>query len=414
MTSSHFTARFFAHNRARLRRHFESQLPIVVTGNGLMQRTGDTNYPFRQDSNFWYLTGINEPNLMLVIDEADEYLIVPTQVSSQAAFDGARNHEQLRQRSGISKILNPAEGYKDLRNRLLHTKQAATCLPAKPFDTWHGMYISPARHRLTAKLRRISPGITLHDLRPQLAAMRCIKQPPELHAIQQAIDITCATIDDIRVASILKSYSAEYELEAAITTGFRKRGATGHAWPPIIAAGTNTTIIHSMANNAPIRAGDSIIIDIGAEVENYTADISRTISARPLKGRHLDVFTAAKTVQNQALALLKPGDYRAYERQVAMLMGAQLKRLGLITNATDVDGIRRYFPTATSHFMGLDVHDVGDYRAPLAPGMVLTCEPGIYIPEEGIGVRIEDDVLLTSNGNRLLSQHCSQDAYVAA
>jgi Xaa-Pro aminopeptidase len=155
------------------------------------------------------------------------------------------------------------------------------------------------------------------------------------------------------------------------------------------------------------------VVDVGAEVECYAADITRTLSLQPPSDRQQAVLDAVKDVQQAAAAFLQPGvDLKTYENYVATQMGRALVRLGLATNPDDRAALRRYYPHATSHFLGLDVHDVGDYSAPLEPGMVLTCEPGIYIPEEGIGVRLEDDLLVTKTGTQNLSGDCAYDAYV--
>lgn len=180
-------------------------------------------------------------------------------------------------------------------------------------------------------------------------------------------------------------------------------GATGHAFEPIVAGGKRACTLHNVSNNAPLRSGELIVCDVGAEVSHYAADLTRTVSRGKATQRQKDVHQAVGEVQSFALGLLRPGTrMQTYENKVAKYLGGQLKQLGLITSLK-TDDIRKYYPHATSHFMGLNVHDVGDYSLPLKPNTVLTCEPGIYIPAEGIGVRIEDDVLITSGGNQVLS-----------
>jgi Xaa-Pro aminopeptidase len=231
-----------------------------------------------------------------------------------------------------------------------------------------------------------------------------IKQPPELVALQQAIDITSKSLNDALAAG--KEYEFEYQLEASIAHGFRYRGAHGHSFEPIVAGGKNACTLHNVKNRSPLHQQTLVVCDVGAEVSHYAADITRTISVGKPTTRQKAVYAAVLSVQEYALGLLKPGvSLKKYEQQVVKRMGEELKRLGLIKRA-DSKNIRQYFPHATSHFLGLNVHDVGDYQLPLEAGIVLTCEPGIYIPEEGIGVRLEDDVLITSEGNRVLSVAC--------
>jgi Xaa-Pro aminopeptidase len=253
----------------------------------------------------------------------------------------------------------------------------------------------------------MAPGLKIRDIRTDMATMRSIKQAQELRALQQAIDITGETLREI-ASSSFRTAKHEYEIEAALSYGFRRRGARGHAFAPIVGAGIHSTTLHYLDNEGPISRDDVIVLDVGAEVEHYAADITRTVSQTLMTGRRAEVFKAVAATQDYAVSLIKPGMLlRDYEIAVEEFIGKQLLQLGVITTRSREE-IRRYFPHATSHFLGLDTHDVGDYRAPLQANMVITCEPGIYIPEEGIGVRIEDDVLITENGCKVLSQACPQ------
>lgn len=408
-----FTSDFFQGNRQKLRKA-AGVFPIVVSANGLMQRNGDTAFPFRQDSNFWYLTGLTIPNAILVIEEHEDYLLIPELDRAQEAFNGAFDRAALQHRSGIQTIESHAAGYARLRQHIRqHPKAAvATCFASPVFSAWHGMYTNPARRQLIAKLKRMQPGLKLVDIRPILLAMRVIKQSAERDAIQQAVDITCSAIDKVRGSETLRSFAYEYDVELALTAHFKHSGSKGHAWTPVIANGKNAATIHAETLTGKMIPQAFTVLDVGAEVALYTADISRTVCAVQPNPRQAAVFSAVQTVQDYALSLLKPGvQIHSYEKQVEQAMGRQLKQLKLITSESDTDQIRRYYPHAASHFLGLDVHDVGDYRAPLQPGMVLTCEPGIYIPEESIGVRLEDDVIIEENGNTVMSATCSRSPF---
>lgn len=401
-----FSAKFFAGNRERLRGKTDASTPIIITGNGSMQRASDEPFKFVQDSNFWYLTGLNEPDLVLVIHSKGAFLIAPVLSAEREAFDGAYDFAAIATRSGITEILDERTGWQRVRGLVQSTHTVATLNPAPSFMARYRLHTLPYRRRLIAKLKRLEPALTIQDLRPQLANMRVVKQAEELKALQKAIDITSETLQEITKPDMLKQARYEYELEAAISYGFRRRGAEGHAFEPIVGAGKDGTTLHHVHNNSPIATQDLIVLDIGASVDHYAADITRTVCPRPMSVRQQAVFTAVAAVQDYALSLLKPGTYlHEYEQAVSDYMGTQLTRLGLIAKPNPA-AIRHYFPHATSHFLGLDVHDVGNYREPLAPGMVLTCEPGIYIPEEGIGVRLEDDILITETGNQVLSTAC--------
>lgn len=401
-----FTHQFFAANRARLRERLGDGRPIVVTANGLLQRGADSAYPFAQDANFWYLTGIEEPDVTLVMDGEREFLLVPGREATREAFDGAVDAKLLTDQSGITDILDEINGWNRLDGLLTVNPAVATLANAPTYIPELGMYANPARARLLERLHKHLDTLEVVDIRPELARLRMIKQPVELAAIEQAIAATSQTLNALLTTSKLRRYRHEYQLEADIARGFRLSGASGHAFAPIVAGGQRACTLHNVANAAPLGLNELIVCDVGAEVSHYAADITRTVVRGTPTDRQRAVYQAVQAAQAYALGLLKPGvKLASYEHKVANFVGQQLKSLGLIKKL-DHDDIRRYFPHATSHFMGLNVHDVGDYQQPLKEGMVLTCEPGIYIAEEGIGVRIEDDVLITKDGNRVLSAAC--------
>ena len=410
---STFTRTFFTNNRLGLRASLPHEYPIVLIANGSLQRSNDTTYPFQQDSNFWYLTGIQEPDLILVMNNSDEYLILPQTNSVKDIFDGEIDKTALLDRSGIKNIYTAAEGWQRLTGELRRHKKFYTVTPGTRFEPQARMYANPAQRYILEKLRRRIPELTMYDIAEQLQLLRVRKQAPELMAIKQAVRITTETIAEVRTATQLTELQTEYKLEAAITNGFRKRGASGHAYAPIVASGKHAATLHYVSNTGLIGADELVVADVGAEYEHYAADITRTFArTRPTK-RQQAVLDAVIAIQQYAASLLRPGVYlRDYERAVAAYTGRALYTLKLITNQRDMHAIRTYFPHASSHFLGLDVHDVGDYELPLEESMVLTCEPGIYIPEEGIGVRIEDDLVITANGNTNLSADCSYSAYV--
>jgi Xaa-Pro aminopeptidase len=268
------------------------------------------------------------------------------------------------------------------------------------------MYTNPARRRLITRIREINPHADLLDLRQHLSRMRMVKQPIELQALQRAIDITNDTLKEVTKPAKLLKYAYEYELEADITRGFRRRGSEGHGFSPIVAGGIRACTLHHIANDAALASDELVILDVGASYNHYVADISRTISlnGKPSR-RQQQVHEAVATAQDYAYSLLKPGvQLRDYEKQMEAFVGEKLRELGLIKSITHEAVRDHFFPHATSHFLGLDAHDAGDYEEPLKPGVVLTVEPGIYIRAEAIGVRLEDDVLITEDGCEVLSK----------
>jgi Xaa-Pro aminopeptidase len=397
-----FSKSFFAGNRARLRQLFPDLSLMVITANGLLQRSGDAAFTFHQDSNFWYLTGVEEPDIVLVIDGGEEYLIAPELSEYQNIFDDTTNDKALLKQSGVQTVLPGKEGWEKLSARLRDAKKMGILTPNEPYLETYGMYVNPARQNVVDKILKASAHIETIDLRQQLASLRTVKQPVEVKAIQRAIDLT---MDALKLAQQkLPKAAYEYELEAEVT-GYMLRHGAADAWKPIIASGKKACTLHSHKNNAKLAHNELVVLDIGAEAGHYVADITRTwaVGGTPTK-RQQTVFDAVLAVQEFAFALQKPGStIRQNEQEVERFMGEKLRELGLIKTESKED-IRKYFPHATSHFLGIDPHDAGDYERPLEPGVVLTVEPGIYIPEEGIGVRIEDDILITKNGHKVLSE----------
>ncbi len=323
-------------------------------------------------------------------------------------FDGTFNPEIFSKISGISEVLDQKNGWKRLGSRLKKAKHVATLAPLAAYVEVFGFYTNPARATLMSKIKEFNSDIEPLDLRQHLSVMRMVKQPVEIAAIRQAVDITIKSFNN--VYKKLSKMNFEYEIEALLDYDFRKSGADGRAYKAIVASGQNACTLHYEANNQPLAKDKLVLIDAGAQVNRYAADISRTFMRSTTSKRQRQVHDAVIEVQAFAYAHLKPGvSIRENEKTVEQYMGEKLRSLGLIKNI-EREEIRKFFPHATSHFLGLDVHDAGDYDRPLEPGVVLTVEPGIYIPEEAIGVRIEDDVLVTENGIEILSKKLAADS----
>ena len=409
MNNSSFDKEFFKGNRQKLRELFLGTAPIVITANGLVQKNADETLEFSQDSNFWYLTGIDEPNLILVMDKNKEYIIVPEYSEIHDFFDGKVSYDTVKNISGIEECYSDKDGWKILNSRIKKSKHVATLAANPKFISAYGMYSNPARESLITKLKEINSSIELLDLRAHLMNLRVIKQLPEIEAIKEAIGITVKTLKPIMKQKKLDTYNYEYEIEADISSGFRSKGAAKHAFTPIVGSGINSTIIHSTLNNSEIDINLPIVMDVGARFNNYSADITRTVVPGKPSKRLRNVYDAVLSAQDYALTLLKPGVIlEEYEEEMEKYIGEKLRELGLI-KIIDRENVRKYFPHMVSHFLGIDVHDVGDYKKPLAPNMVVTCEPGIYIPEESIGIRIEDDILITDGGCEVLSRNLPRE-----
>lgn len=395
-----FSTDFFKENRRRLRELFAGSAPIVITANGALQSDSYSSFAFRQDSNFWYLTGIDDPDIILVMDRGHEYLIVPERTAAQIAFDGELDYEAMRATSGINKVLQAKQGWERLGKRIKLAGQVATLEPSAIYIPASTMYSNPARRCLVRRLKACNTELHTIDLRPHLMNMRMVKSETELAAIQYAIGHTVEIYK--LIGKNLANYSSEQDVAADVARYFIQN-QLGYAYDPIFASGANATILHYRKNNAPLVDRDCFLIDLGACAgPYYCADITRTVAVKPSK-RAQTVYAAVLAIQQFAIDYLKPGVLiKDYEMAVNQFMGEKLRELGLI-RIIDQESARQFYPHGTSHFLGLDVHDVGDYTKPLKPGIVLTVEPGIYIKDESIGIRIEDDILITAKGNRVLS-----------
>lgn len=397
-----FTTEFFAGNRRRLLEAAGSKAPLVMAANGLLQRNGDNTYKYRQDSSFWYLTGIAEPDIILVMDEGKEYLILPERDVVREVFDGTVTAGMLSARSGIDTVLGTDDGWKRLAKRLKRTKQVATAAAGPEYAELFGLYTNPSRAALARKMEELGGSPEIVDVRQDLMRLRSVKQPVEIEAIQRAVDVTIDGLLHVTDRKRLLEYGYEYELEADLIREFRRQGCN-QAFDSIVASGQRACQMHYQSNDGKLAAGELIVFDVGAEYSLYAADVARTVAYGEPTGRQRQVYQAVCEVQDFAYSMLKPGTVNIdYEKEVEKFMGEKLRELGVIKEYSH-EAVRKHFPHATTHFLGLDAHDVGDYRQPMQPDMVMVCEPGIYIPEEGIGIRIEDDVIITADGHRVMS-----------
>lgn len=397
---------FFKNNRKNLINLNLKNYPIVLVSNGLIQSSGEIHYPFKQDASFWYLTGLNLPDLILVIDEDQEYIIAHSKNKTREIFEGKIEFDLIRNTSGIEKIYNEKEGWQKLFQLIEKNKRIATLpIPPKYID-YFGFYTNPAKQILFEKLKYKYPKLKFVDISKDMIKLRSIKQPVEINLIQKAIDLTTESLEKVIKNIKANKYDFEYQIEAELFKSIRSQGLKRFAYDPIIASGKNACIIHYSSNESKLNKSQLLLIDVGAEVDNYSADITRTIStSKKPTPRQLQVFNAVIEIQQFAFSILKPGVIiKEYETQIENFVHDKLAKLNLIKSKNKKQ-IRKYYPHLTSHFLGLNVHDVGEYSKPLKENMVLTVEPGIYINEEGIGIRIEDDVLITKNGYKILSQN---------
>lgn len=388
-------ADFFTGNRQKLRTITDEGL-VIIAGHDAMQSRADAAYPFVQEANFYYLTGILEAGWRLVMDGTEDVLVAPHRTKIQTLFDGSINFEQAKAISGIDTIIDQND-FNELYTSLRRNHRIVLSIGDDPHASAHGVVLNNGPRRNYRSLRRDFEEV--RDIRPAIASLRSIKQPEEIHAMRTAIDETLRSFKNIY--SQLQGYANEREISAQITFDFMRGTAEGHAYDPIVAGGANACTLHYTDNTSPLKATTTVLIDAGASYRQYAADITRTYAIGQPTPRQIAVHDAVEKAHYQIIDLIRPGlSTKEYSEQVDEIMKNTLKSLGLLKKPSDY---RRYFPHAISHGLGIDVHESLGGHGVFKPGMVLTVEPGIYIPEEGIGVRIEDDILVTETGNENLS-----------
>lgn len=389
-------AAFFKKNRENLREALGSGGYIVLSGYSEMQQTHDMAAPFVQEGNFWYLTGIDAPDWWLIIEGSGKsYAVAPDINAVKQTFDGFMDGETAKRISGVDRVIGRDEALGMIRAAARGHSMAYTVDQPKFIREHAGFHLNPAQHELRQVLERTFSNVS--DCMKDIAKLRTIKQPEEIDMISEAVKLTVNAFKHMK--SELQSYKHEYEAEAQLTHEIRKHGAQGHAYLPIVAGGASACTLHYIQNDAPLKKGSLLLFDVGARLGNYCADISRTyVVGKPTK-RGVAVHDAVREAQAEIISLMKPGlGFVEYQQRVDEIMGDALKKLKL-----DPEKLHDYMPHAIGHGLGIDVHDTLAGYDSLQPGMVLTVEPGIYLRDEGIGVRIEDDIVITDSGHKNLS-----------
>ena len=399
---------FFTANRKRFTALLPAGSLAVFHSNDEFPRNGDPNFPFRQQSDLFYLSGIDQEETILLLapghpnTEFREILFVKETSEQIAIWEGQKlTKEKASGASGIKTVYWTKEFDFFLKDLMIWA--AKVYLNSNEYPK----YFNPVPYKDLRFANELSERFPAHDYErsaPLMMDLRKIKSETEIALIRKAGEITGKAFS--RVLKTLKPGMPEYHIQAEIEYEFTINGGTGHAYKPIIASGPNACVLHYVDNDNICNDGDLLLMDFGVEYANYAADITRTI---PVNGkftkRQRECYEAVLRVHDKAIQLLVPGtSIDAFNKEVNKLMEAEMTGLGLFSRK-DVENqdpkkplYMKYFMHGTSHPLGLDVHDVGSKYDPLEPGMVLTCEPGLYIREENIGIRIENDILVTKDG----------------
>ncbi len=396
-------------NRANLAAQLPAKSVAVFTANELLPRNGDEFFPFRQQSDFYYLTGIDAENAYLIIapDYPDESLreilfIEPfdeVKVTWQGEMLDARQASEI---SGI-KTVKDSDAFWMTLNDIAFSGYGDTIFLNSYEYPKYECPVETIQQRFNKQVKAHYPMHSYSRTAPMLNTLRMVKSKDEINITQQACDITAKAFR--RCLETVKPGMYEYEVQAEIEYIFKRNNASGHAYAPIIAGGKNACCLHYSKNQSLLHNGDLLLFDIGCEYRNYASDLSRTI---PVNGkfteRQKQCYNAVLRVMKEITQLYRPGHcINEINETTHQLMEQEMIRLGLFTEE-DVKNQnpekpleRNYLMHGMSHHIGLDVHDSIDKFKPFAPGMILTCEPGIYIRKEGIGIRIENDLLITEN-----------------
>ena len=399
----------FIQNRKKFVARMKPNSIAVFNSNDILPTNADGVLPFKQNSDLFYLTGIDQEETTLVLfpdcnnEEYREVLFCKETSELIQIWEGHKlSKSEAQSISGIDTVL-------------WNSQLDATLFQLIPDSS--SIYLNQNEHSRATRevetrddrfLTKIKSDFPLHLLKrsaPLLHQLRYVKSSIEVEQIQKACNITEKAFR--RVLNFVKPDVFEYEIEAEITHEFLINRSRGHAYQPIVASGADSCVLHYIDNDKACKAGELILMDFGAEYANYNSDLTRTI---PVSGKYTsrqkEVYNAVLDVMKFAISQLVVGNtFKEYNKAIASAIEEKMVNLGLLTmdeiknQNPKMPAFRKYFMHGTSHSLGLDVHDVDDRSLPFEAGMIFTCEPGIYIPSEKIGIRIENDILITKDGN---------------
>jgi Xaa-Pro aminopeptidase len=403
----------YADRRARLAAQIDC--PIVLWGLTGREESSQS-YVFAQEENFYYLTGHNEEGAGLIIlpakssatseaAAAQELFFLPAKNPQKEKWNGVRlspTDPGIEARTGFSSV----KPFAEMRAEVESLAKTYPCLyTILPYEKELGGY--PHEKEVVDWLQQSAPQIQLKDVRAQINTLRHVKSPGEIALLQRAIDLSLDS--HLAAMRMMRPGLYEYQIAAKMVEVHAMGGSEEEGYAPIVGAGPNSTALHYDKLSRKIEDGDIVVIDVGAQYSGYSADITRTLPANgKFTPRQLEIYNIVLGAQNAALAALKPGMDLCQKGDKSV---NKISRDYINSHGKDLHGksLGQYYIHGLGHNIGLNVHDPGEYCKPLVPGMVVTMEPGIYIPEENLGVRIEDDVLITETGYKLLSERLPRE-----
>ena len=402
------TAAFYKNNRKKFCAQLAPKSLAIFNSNDIYPISADSTLPFAQHRDIFYLSGIDQEETILLLfpdaveEKHREILFVRETNEHIAVWEGAKlSQKEATALSGVPTVYWLSE-FERIFQEL--TPQCERFYFNTNEHYRQAVETETREDRFIQWCKKKYPAHQVGKSNPILQQLRAVKSKEEIEQIQRACNITEKGIR--RVINFLKPGVWEYEIEAELIHEFIRNRSKGFAYTPIIASGNNANVLHYTENNQQCKAGELILLDIAAEYGNYASDLTRTL---PISGRFTKrqkaVYEAVLRVKNEATKMLLPGTlWKTYHVEVGKIMTSELLGLGLLDKADvqnetpEKPAYKKYFMHGTSHHMGLDTHDYGLLHLPMEANMVFTVEPGIYIPEEGIGVRLEDDVVLQTSG----------------
>ncbi len=412
MLKEHISNKLFIKNRSKLVKELKPNSISIIFSNDEMPRNGDQNFPYRQNSDFFYMTGIKQEKSILVIytdskiKQFKETLFILKSDSVIKKWQGHKlTIDEAKELSGIEDISLEDKFVPFIDELMPESDIVYLLLNDKPFE------VESRNDRYGKLTRERYYNHQFESLSPIIGRLRTYKEYEEIDYITKAVSITEKAFN--RVLRFVKPGVKEYEIEAEITHEFTINRADGHAYDPIIASGNNANCLHYINNSDECKNGELILFDFGAEYNNYASDLSRTI---PVNGKFTErqkaCYNAVLRVMKSSINLMIVGSsIEKVHKEVCKMMEKEMINLGLFTeeDAKNHQGEKplyfKYFPHGISHFIGLDVHDTGTKQDVFKEGMALSCEPGLYIEEEKLGIRLEDDILITNEGPINLTQN---------
>ena len=407
MRYSSINSALFTKNRYHFTASMSDKSMAVFCSNDQMPTNADGTMPFKQNSDLFWLSGIDQEESRLVLfpdcsnPQHREVLFLKETSELIAIWEGAKlSKEEAHGVSGVSTVYWNSE-FEQVFDELM--KEASSIYLNSNEHARATSVVETQTDRFNNWCKTKYPSKDYHKSAPLLHRLRSVKNPIEIDLLQHACNITEKGFR--RVLDFVQPGVMEYQIEAEYMHEFLNNRSKGFAYEPIIASGRNACVLHYIDNNNVCQDGELILMDVGAEYANYASDMTRCIPSNGrFSKRQKEVYKAVLSVMKQAADLLRPGTMLSdYHKEVGLMMQSELLGLGLL-NKHDIEkqdpkqpAYKKYFMHGTSHFLGLDVHDVGPWDKPIQEGMVFTCEPGIYILEERLGVRIENDLVVTND-----------------